>query len=216
MPTESAPGTRIVLDGKFTRAVEFACDKHRKQLKKGGDVPYVAHLLGVASLVLEGGGNRNEAVAGILHDVLEDTNTTKKELRKRFGRKVTRIVVACSEKRKGKAPLPWRTRKERTIAHLADPDTPKAVLRVKAADSLYNARSTLADLRRHGPEIWQRFNKGAIDQLWYYRSVSVALSTRLPGMLSDELRVTVRQLEEIAGWWFDIGDPQPGSGAPTR
>ena len=185
-------------------------------MKKGGDVPYVAHLLGVASLVLEGGGNRNEAIAAILHDVLEDTKTKKKELRQRFGRKVTRTVVGCSEKRKGKREKPWRTRKERTIAHLADPDTPTAVLRVKAADSLYNARSILADLRRHGPETWQRFNAGAVDQLWYYRSVSVVLSARLPGMLSDELRVTVRQLEEVAGWWFDVGHPQPGSGAPTR
>jgi (p)ppGpp synthase/HD superfamily hydrolase len=215
MPTDpAAPG--VVLDRKFVRAVRFACDKHRKQAKKGGDVPYVAHLLGVASLVLEDGGSRNEAVAGLLHDVLEDTDTKKRELRKRFGRPVTRIVVGCSEKRKGKPEKPWRMRKERTIAHLNDPDTSPSVLRVKAADSLYNARAILADLRRHGPETWLRFNAGAVDQLWYYRSLSVVLSARLPGMLSDELRVTVRQLEEVAGWWFDVGDPQSGSGAPTR
>jgi hypothetical protein len=84
------------------------------------------------------------------------------------------------------------------------------VLRVKAADSLANARTTLADLRRHGPETWGRFHAGAVDQLWYYRSVSVVLSARLPGLLSDELRVAVRELEELAGWWFDVGDPQPG------
>jgi (p)ppGpp synthase/HD superfamily hydrolase len=205
-----------VLDRKFLRAVEFACARHRKQAMKGSEIPYVAHLLGVASLVLEDGGSRNEAVAGLLHDVLEDTHTRKRELRKRFGRSVTRTVVGCTEKRKGKPQAPWRTRKERTIAHLNDPDTHEAVLRVKAADSLHNARAILADLRRHGPETWLRFNAGAVDQLWYYRSLSVVLSARLPGMLSDELRVTVRQLEEVAGWWFDVGDPQFGSGTPTR
>ena len=72
----------------------------------------------------------------------------------------------------------------------------------------YTARATVADLRRFGPETWERFNAGAIDQLWYYRSLSVLLSARLPGMLADELRVTVRAMEQLSGWWFDIGDPQ--------
>ena len=98
----------------------------------------------------------------------------------------------------------------RSLEHLADPKASESVLRVRAADALYNARSTLADLRRYGPETWGRFNAGAVDQLWYYRSLSVVLSRRLPGLLSDELRVTVRELENLAGWWFDVGDPQTG------
>ena len=84
------------------------------------------------------------------------------------------------------------------------------MLRVRAADALSNARSTLADLRRYGPETWGRFHAGAVDQLWYYRSLSIVLSARLPGLLSDELRVAVRELERLAGWWFDVGDPQAG------
>ena len=83
---------------------------------------------------------------------------------------------------------------------------------MRAGDAaLYNARTTLADLRRYGPETWGRFNAGAVDQLWYYRSLSIVLSRRdSPGLLSDELRVTVREMENLAGWWFDLGDPQPG------
>ena len=84
------------------------------------------------------------------------------------------------------------------------------MLRVRAADALYNARSIVADLRRIGPEVWQRFHAGAVDQLWYYRSLSIVLSDRFPGYLSDELRATVRDMEQLAGWWFDVGDPQPG------
>jgi len=81
---------------------------------------------------------------------------------------------------------------------------------VRAADALVNARSIVADLRRIGPETWLRFNAGAVDQLWYHRSVAVALQARHPGLLTDELRVTVREMERLAGWWFDVGDPQPG------
>ena len=84
------------------------------------------------------------------------------------------------------------------------------MLRVKAADALANARSIVADLRRHGPEVWQRFHAGAVDQLWYYRSLALILAQRHPGPLTDELRATVREMEQLARWWFDVGDPQPG------
>jgi (p)ppGpp synthase/HD superfamily hydrolase len=211
MPTSD----RIVLGRKFTRALEFACAAHADQTRKGTNTPYAAHLLGVASLVLEGGGDQNEAVAAVLHDTLEDTNTTRKQLRKRFGRTVARVVVACTDvstkrKRQRRDARNWHQRKTHSIEHLKDPATPEAVLRVRAADALQNARTTVADLRRFGPEAWNRFNAGAVDQLWYYRSVSTVLSARLPGLLSDELRASVREMEQLAGWWFDIGDPQPG------
>jgi (p)ppGpp synthase/HD superfamily hydrolase len=203
------------LGHKFTRALEFACAAHADQTKKGTNTPYAAHLLGVASLVLEAGGDQNEAVAAVLHDTLEDTDTTRKQLRKRFGRTVARVVVGCTDvptkrRRQRRDAGNWHERKTRSIEHLRDPATPEPVLRVRAADALQNARTTVADLRRFGPVAWNRFNAGAVDQLWYYRSVSTALSARLPGLLSDELRASVREMEQLAGWWFDIGDPQPG------
>jgi (p)ppGpp synthase/HD superfamily hydrolase len=220
MPTDDASDdTVVVLDRKFARAVEYACSLHRKQVRKGTDVPYAAHLLGVASLVLEGGGNQKEAIAALLHDALEDTLATPKQIRKRFGRKVARIVVECTDvpvaklakrKKQRRNAANWRERKLRSLDHLRDPKTSVSVLRVRTADALYNARSTLADLRRYGPETWGRFNAGAVDQLWYYRWLSIVLSARLPGVLSDELRVTVRELEQLASWWFDVGHPQPG------
>ncbi|HEY7104933.1 MAG TPA: HD domain-containing protein [Acidimicrobiia bacterium] len=217
MPTDGRPPA-VLLDEKFTRAVAYACDRHAKQARKGTDVPYVSHLLMVAALVLDDGGTRTQAVAGLLHDVLEDTDARRKDVRRLFGRKVARIVDGCTEQRGGSpaSSANWFDRKLAVIEHLRDPGTKRSVLRVKAADTLANARSLLADLRRNGPEVWLRFHRGAADQLWYYRSLSTVLSMRLPGLLSDELRVTVRELEDVAGWWFDVGDPQPGSGAPTR
>ena len=224
MPTDHDKVKGVVLDRRFAKAVEWMSSLHGEQVRKGTAVPYTAHLLGVAALVLEDGGNEAEAIAGLLHDAIEDASATPKQIRKRFGRRVARIVADCTDvptgrKARGKKvqhnASNWRERKTRSIEHLHDPHTSKSVLRVRAADALSNARSTLADLRRYGPETWGRFHASAVDQLWYYRSVSVVLSARLPGLLSDELRVTVRELEQLAGWWFDVGDPQAG-GAGTN
>ncbi len=180
-------------------------------------MPYVSHLLAVAALVLEDGGSEHEAIAALLHDAVEDAGVKPKKIRRRFGRKVTRIVKGCTEtldgkplKRKQRGAATWRARKEESLAHLRDPATPTPVLRVRTADALANTRSIVADLRRHGPETWQRFHAGAADQLWYYRSVAIAVGQRHPGPLSDELRATVGEMEHLAGWWFDVGDPQPG------
>ncbi len=215
---------RATLGKRFERALVWACRLHRGQRKKSSDVPYVSHLLAVTALVLEDGGSESEAVAALLHDAVEDQAIGRKAIRKRFGKRVARIVDGCTEKlgpKKNAArdAKTWRKRKQRTLAYLRDPATPESVLRVTAADKLHNARTIVADLRRIGPEVWQRFNAGAVDQLWYYRSLTVIFSHRLPGLLSDELRVAVRDMESLAGWWFDVGDPQcgaPGDPKPTK
>lgn len=217
---------RVQPGPRFARAVKYAAAIHATQVRKGGDTPYLAHLLGVAALVLDDGGSETEAIGALLHDSIEDTGVTAKQLRKRFGPKVARIVVGCTDVRvvearkrskaarksrdriRDRSAKNWSKRRRRSIRHLADPDTSTAVLRVRAADLLWNARSINADLRRFGPEVWLRFHAGAVDQLWYYRSSAVVLSQRLPGTLADELRVAVGEMERLAGWWFDVGDPQ--------
>jgi (p)ppGpp synthase/HD superfamily hydrolase len=210
-----------VIGDRFASAVEWAAELHRGQTRKGTEVPSLAHLLEVAALVLHDGGSESEAIAGLLHDAIEDAGVKPKQIRRRYGRKVARIVKACTETIDGRLPSKskaprdastWRIRKQEAIDHLAAPGVPTPVLRVKAADSLANARSIVADLRRTGPEVWQRFHAGAIDQLWYYRSVTVILTARHPGPSSDELRAAVTEMEELARWWFDVGDPQPGAG----
>jgi (p)ppGpp synthase/HD superfamily hydrolase len=213
-------GAATVPGPRFAQAVEWASKLHGAQTRTGGDVPYVAHLLDVSALVLDDGGTEAEAIAALLHDAIEDAHVKPKKIRRRFGRKVARIVEGCTETLDGELPTKkrarrrdastWRKRKEESLAHLRDPDTPTPVLRVKAADALANARSIVADLRRHGPEVWLRFHAGAVDQLWYYRSLALVLGQRHPGPVTDELRATVREMEQLARWWFDVGDPQPG------
>jgi (p)ppGpp synthase/HD superfamily hydrolase len=219
MPDDDA-GPRPVIGPRFADAVEWAAELHRSQTRKGTGVPYVAHLLEVAALVLHDGGSESEAIAALLHDAIEDARVKPKKIRRRYGRKVARIVKACTETVDGELPTKskaprdastWRRRKQEAIDHLAADRVPVAVLRVKAADALANARSIVVDLRRNGPEVWQRFHAGAIDQLWYYRSLTVILVARHPGALSDELRATVTEMEALSRWWFDVGDPQPGA-----
>ena len=170
--------------------------------------------------MLEDGGTESEAIAGLLHDAIEDAHVKPKKIRqavrtqggahRRRLHRDPRRPVADEEARRPRDSSTWRARKQESLAHLRDPDTPTAVLRVKAADALANARSIVADLRRHGPEVWQRFHAGAVDQLWYYRSLALVLAQRHPGPVTDELRATVREMEQLARWWFDVGDPQPG------
>src|SRR3954452_15579565 len=148
MRTDGAtPKKPAVLGPRFARAVEWASEVHRDQRRKGTDIPYVSHLLGVASLVLDDGGSENEALAALLHDAIEDAHVKPKKIRRRFGRKVARIVIGCTEtldgklpkrkdakhKKRGRGAETWRARKEESLAHLRDAATPTPVLRIRAA-----------------------------------------------------------------------------------
>lgn len=183
------------LTSRFVDALTFAMEAHGRQTRKGGDIPYVSHLLGVASLVLEGGGDEDTAIAGLLHDTIEDTATTAADIADRFGRRVAVIVEGCTDTDEMPKP-PWRPRKERYIAHMAESSTPRDVLAVCLADKLHNARSMLTDYRYLGEEVSRRFSAGPADQLWYYETLAGIFQTRIPGPMTDELRHTVDQLRD--------------------
>jgi HD domain len=193
------------LGGRFVGAVEDASRYHAGQLRKGTQIPYLAHLLSVAALVLEDGGSENEAIAALLHDAVEDAGgkPTLEEIRERFGDEVAMIVEACSDTDVVPKP-PWRKRKEDYLAHLADEKTPPGVLRVSLADKLHNARAILSDYRRIGDTLWSRFNtKSGGDQVWYYRSLADIFLSRWPGALSRELDHVVSELEWLVATGFD-------------
>jgi hypothetical protein len=182
-----------MLTARFTEAVEYARAHHANDVRKGTTIPYVSHLLAVSALVLEHGGGEPEAIAALLHDVVEDGGgeTALAEIRDRFGADIAMIVQSCSDTTAA-VKEDWHLRKDRYIEHLelAAPD----VLLVSAADKLHNARSILADLREHGEELWARFNRGAQQQLWYYGALRDMFARRLPGRLADELDRTVRAI----------------------
>lgn len=182
-----------VLGPRFVEALAFAIEAHGHQPRKGGTVTYVAHLLGVASLVLEAGGDEDMAIAGLLHDTIEDTGTTANDIEVAFGERVAAIVEACTDAHERPKP-PWRDRKERYLAHLRSPETSEDVLVVSRADKLHNARAMLQDHRDIGEDLWGRFKEGPKQQLWYYGALTDIFSARLPDAMTEELRRAVEEL----------------------
>jgi (p)ppGpp synthase/HD superfamily hydrolase len=190
-----------VLTDRFDRALAYATHVHGGQVRKGTSIPYVAHLLAVAATVLEYGGDEDLAIAGLLHDSVEDQGGRARleDIRNRFGERVARIVEACSDSladtAAGEKKGHWQERKSAYIAHLRKAD--EDVLRVSLADKVHNARAILRDLRKAevGEKIWSRFSQPKERTLWYYRSLGDAFCELLPGQLSSELREIVEVLE---------------------
>jgi (p)ppGpp synthase/HD superfamily hydrolase len=186
------------LGDRFEQAVDYAVEAHREQARKASPVPYLAHLFGVMSLVLEYGGDEDQAIAGLLHDTLEDCGAEHAPvIEARFGPAVLDLVRACTDWEgpagAGGKP-PWRPRKEAYIAHLDELGAGHPALLVSCADKLHNARAIRADLRQVGLAVWDRFSQPAPEQRWYYRSLVGTFSRLLPGPATDELRRTVRDI----------------------
>jgi hypothetical protein len=182
-------------------ALTYADELHKTQTRKGTDIPFLSHLLGVASLVLEEGGSEDDAIGALLHDAAEDQGgeETLAEIRQRFGPAVAEIVRACSDTLVGDRDRkpPWRERKEAYLAHLGATKNSSA-LRVSLADKLHNARSILRDLRDPavGSSVFERFSAIPSETLWYYRALAdtfVRLQPEWP--MANELARTVDEIE---------------------
>lgn len=176
---------------------------HNDHYRKGTDIPYISHLLGVCSLVLSDGGNEDEAIAALLHDALEDQGDKirRSDIKRLFGENVLELVDSCThtpiEYTSGTKP-PWHERKVAYLEHIKSAEPSK--LRVTLADKLDNARSILVDYRLIGDDLWSRFNAGKSDQLWYYRSVLDAFKEAgMTGSMMEELERVVGEIERIAG-----------------
>ena len=187
----------VKLGPRFLRAFNFAAEKHAGQTRKASTIPYIAHLMGVASLVLEFGGDEDMAIAALLHDVVEDCGGAPilKEVHRRFGSRVAKIVNGCTDSDTYPKP-PWRERKEAYIRHLKSADEETRL--VSAADKLNNVRSILSDYRQVGESVWARFHWGREGTLWYYRSLLEEFLRRKPNRLIRELELAVRELEAAA------------------
>jgi (p)ppGpp synthase/HD superfamily hydrolase len=182
---------------RLSDAFAFAARIHAAQRRKGTDIPYVSHLMAVAGIVLEHGGDEELAIAALLHDAIEDCGADQEaEIATRFGPRIAAIVRDCTDADEQPKP-PWRARKEAYLARLAHKG--RDSLLVSAADKLHNARAIVADLRTHGPAMMTRFNAGAAGTLWYYRALSDAFAHHLPCALSRELTLAVDEMERLAG-----------------
>jgi (p)ppGpp synthase/HD superfamily hydrolase len=187
-PTWSTP--------RFLEAVAEAGRYHAGQRRKGTDIPYIAHLLVVTGLVIEDGGDEDQAIAALLHDAVEDAGgaRTLEQIRERFGARVAATVEACSDTLEPDSAKPWLARKHRYLAHLPEV-TDEAVLRVALADKVHNARSIVRDYRREGHALWEHFGqRTARDQLAYHAALLAFFERRCPGPLTEDLRHSVSEL----------------------
>jgi len=180
---------------RLSEALVFAAHLHARQTRKGTHIPYIAHLMAVAGLVLENGGDEDEAIAALLHDAVEDQGgaATRENIRRRFGDRVVEIVDGCTDSDEVPKP-PWRVRKEAFLARL--PQASSSVRLVSAADKLHNARTILADYRSMGDSVWERFTGGKSGTLWYYRALVDAFRAAGASPLVEELARVVAELEQ--------------------
>jgi GTP pyrophosphokinase len=187
----------MTLSLRFEEALLYAARLHASQLRKGGSIPYIAHLLGVASIALQYGANEDEAIAALLHDAVEDQGgaATREEIGRRFGGKVAEIVDGCTDADTLPKP-PWKRRKEAYVAHIRNASA--SVRLVSACDKLQNARAILADYRVLGESLWRRFSGGKEGTLWYYRALVQAFREAGTSPLIEELDRVVSEIERLA------------------
>jgi (p)ppGpp synthase/HD superfamily hydrolase len=187
----------MILSPRFDQALQYTVLIHAGQKRKGTEIPYLAHLLGVTSIALEYGANEDEAIGALLHDAGEDAGGDGRiaDIRHRFGDAVADIVQGCTDAVVIPKP-PWRKRKGDYIAHV--PHTSASIRLASASDKLHNARAILRDLRQLGDALWSRFNGGKEGTIWYYRSLITAFRQADTSELIDELDRVVTEIEQLA------------------
>jgi (p)ppGpp synthase/HD superfamily hydrolase len=186
------------LGPRLQRAFRYAAEKHAGQTRKQSAVPYLSHLMAVASLVLEAGGDEDMAIAALLHDVVEDCGGMPRlrEVRKQFGTRVAKIVEGCTDSFGDPKPE-WMERKKGYLREVKRADAETRL--VSAADKLHNVRTILTDYRQDGESIWKRFSGKKEGTLWYYRALSDEYQRRNPNRIARELEIAVAELERVVG-----------------
>jgi len=179
----------------YEEALRLAIVAHRRQMRKGSGLPYIVHPVHVSVILLRHGFSTEAAIAGLLHDVVEDQGYDLTEITEQFGPVVMEMVAVLSERKRDASGerRAWTVRKREALARVRTAS--RDAVAVKAADALHNTRSFLEDLRRDGPEIWRHFNEGPEKQLDYYREIVEVCTERLGSHpLADELADAVTDL----------------------
>ncbi|MFC2052674.1 HD domain-containing protein [Chloroflexota bacterium] len=185
-----------VLSSRFEGALILATRLHANQVRKGTKIPYVAHLLAVTALVLEDGGDEDQAIAALLHDAVEDQGGLEilDVIRGRFGEGVAHIVEGCSDSFESPKPH-WIERKVNYLRHLRAAEID--IMRVSLADKLHNACSIHRELQQHGEVIWEKFNGGKDGTLWYYHSLVDIFHENYFSPMASELQRVFNEIEDL-------------------
>ena len=193
------------LTARFTRAIDYARQVH-VNYRKGTIVPYMAHLLGVASLVMGESGHvslpvtEDMVIGALLHDAVEDEGGLPRlrDIEANFGKEVAKIVEGCTDsfEEDSSRKQEWEVRKKSYIDRLRKESD--GTLLVSAADKLYNARAILEDYREVGAAVWKRFKRGRKEQLWYFDELSKVYEERGSNRLTEELKRVIGELARLS------------------
>lgn len=201
-----SPGP-VILTPRYTEAVTYAAALHGTSTRKGTNVTYLCHLFSVSALILEAGGSEDQAIAGLLHDAVEDAGgiPRARDIAHRFGRTVADIVLACSDStdEEWKKQVDYCQRKRAYLDHLEHEASDDAVL-VSIADKVHNARATVTDLRREGADVLDKFNgpsRSAV--VWYYTELlRIARARHVTDALVIPLTIAVEEIQShVDGPW---------------
>lgn len=198
----------LVLTHRFIQAVDYARQLHIG-CRKGSQVPYMAHLLGVASIVMGENGHvpfsvtEDMVIAALLHDAVEDAGgwTRLWDIEANFGKNVAEIVKGCTDSFEldYNKKQEWEPRKRTYVERLRRKEESEGALLVSAADKLYNARAILEDYRKVGAETWKRFKRGRKEQLWYFdQLLGVYEENCSDWRIIDELNRVVTELKKLS------------------
>ena len=191
---------KVVLTNRYAEAVAYASIIHATDVRKGTEISYLCHLLGVSSLVIEAGGDEDQAIAGLLHDSVEDTGGMARadDIRARFGDRVTEIVIACSDStdEKWKRDTPYGERKRLYLDRIKT--EPMDYLLVTMADKVHNARAIVTDLHVHGAKVIGKFNGDANQVLDYYQEcLAIAKERDVTPALRVPLELAVNEMASM-------------------
>jgi (p)ppGpp synthase/HD superfamily hydrolase len=186
----------VVYSTRIDDAFAFAHRVHRDQRRKGSGAPFITHVMSVAALVGEHGGDEDQFIAALLHDAVEDGEGLKtlEEIRAAFGERVAQLVEGCTDAFTRPKP-PWQKRKEDFIRAVTG--APPELRLIVAADKIHNVRIIARDLREEGACVWDRFQGKREGSLWYYAEIMSVLSQGWEHPILDDLRRAVQRLETI-------------------
>lgn len=188
----------VSLSDQFQKAFDYAFKLHRDQIRKGSNIPYLSHLLAVTALVMEDGGDEEEAIAALLHDAVEDQGglETLNHIKVHFGERVASIVEECSDSFTTPKP-PWRVRKSKYLEKLSTASP--SVLKVSLADKLHNIRSLILAYQKEGQAIWSNFRGGKEGTMWYYHQLSIIFHRHGENVMLAEFDHALSQLDQLIG-----------------
>jgi (p)ppGpp synthase/HD superfamily hydrolase len=184
---------------RYEAALTLAAQAHRAQSRKAGHVPYIVHPVHVSTILLRHGFSEDVVIAGLLHDVVEDSDVPLMRIEAEFGHTVAELVAAVTEEKlEAGTPRPWEIRKQESLARARGASLEAVAL--KAADALHSVRALARGLDHKGPSIWHHFSRGPGPSLAYYQSVAALVGERLgKHPLAIELGEAVQDLERTIG-----------------